>query len=633
MNEIERLAQKIHALEDRIGARNATQLDSSTIDVGASDSLVVSDVMADAAEATAVTLPGLQEALELNEARLQDNAEAVQVALDAVDAALDAADAAEAAGIAAGEEASAAAADALEKAQEALDAAAAAGGGATYSGTAPTASTAGVPGQQWFVWDSNYKINAYYVYDGATSTWVQTEITDAVLGNISAGSITSGYLGAERIAAASLTAAVLAADTITSREIAADAILARNIKAAEITGDKIAAATIAAGNIVGKTITAGQIAAGTITAGEIKAGTITANEIAAGTITAEKIAAGTITATEINLDSLNGKTITGATIRSKASGQRVELLNTKLDFYSPAGANVARLTGGSSGFLTVSSPSSANPGENELSIDKNTIMFQGTDRATGQWHEGFVAMTANAAGNDILRLTKTRTGGPASVVSIGDKEVGSSYTAGGYWDISAGDVTFTTAEILDIHAYNTDSYFGYTGGPAVTTSSDTSPVFRTNSGTFSALANGRVTATDYRRADGSSLATADYLQVSPTAAVPVNGTTDVTSRFTQAVAGGRMTTAAWSASGDGFTVPAGMGGLWQLSLAIRSVAGGQAFFQLNGTYVAFQDGTNATLNALIPLAAGDKVRLFMYSTSSTNSAQAATRFTALRLGS
>ncbi|MEV7761448.1 MULTISPECIES: hypothetical protein [Curtobacterium] len=329
-NELEQLARKIQSLEDRIGSRNATQLDSSTIDVGDDDSLVVSDVMAAANEVATVAIPGLQEALDLNTARLQENSEAVAAALDAVDVAMELANAAEAAGIAAGEEASAAADDALEKAQEALDAAAAAGGGATYSGTAPAPGTPGTPGQQWFVWDSNYKITAYYVYDGPTSTWVQTAITDSVLGNISAGSITSGYLGAERIAAASLTAAVLAADTLTSREIGADAILARNIKAAEITGTKIAAATIAAGNIAAKTITAGQIAAGTITAGEIKAGTITANEIAAGTITA----------TQINLDTLNGKTITGAVIKSAASGQRLEMRGTRLDVYG-AGASVA----------------------------------------------------------------------------------------------------------------------------------------------------------------------------------------------------------------------------------------------------------------------------------------------------
>lgn len=312
MTALDDLAAQVHALQKQVtGLTRPSQLANSSIEQ-AGETLDLAD-----AASTAVGLPatiaGLQEILDANEETLASVKADVQAAIDAAQEASDA-------GVAAGELANEAADNALEKAQEALDAAAAAGGGATYSGSAPTPSTPGVPGQQWFVWDSNYKINAYYVYDGATSAWVQTEITDAVLGNISAGSITSGYLGAERIAAASLTAAVLAADTLTSREIGADAILARNIKAAEITGDKIAARTIAAGSI--------------------QANSITAAEIKANTLTAQQIQAGSITANEINLDSLNGKTITGATIRSAASGKRIEILNTQMNVYG-AGATVA----------------------------------------------------------------------------------------------------------------------------------------------------------------------------------------------------------------------------------------------------------------------------------------------------
>lgn len=317
MTALDDLAAQVHTLQKQVtGLTRPSQLANSSIEQ-AGETLDLAD-----AATTAVSLPatiaGLQEILDTNEETLAAVRIDVQAAIDAAQEASDA-------GVAAGELANEAADNALEKAQEALDAAAAAGGGATYSGSAPTSSTPGVPGQQWFVWDSNYKINAYYVYDGATSAWVQTEITDAVLGNISAGSITSGYLGAERIAAASLTAAVLAADTITSREIAADAILARNIKAAEITGDKIAARTIAAGSI--------------------QANSITAAEIKAGTITASQIAAGSITANEINLDTLNGKTLTGTLVKTAASGARLELLGTRLDIYSAGATSAASISG------------------------------------------------------------------------------------------------------------------------------------------------------------------------------------------------------------------------------------------------------------------------------------------------
>jgi hypothetical protein len=325
VSNLEDLAARIKDIEDRVGSRNATQLDSSTIDVGENDeSIVLGDVVVGANESIVFTIPGLQEALDLNETRLQEASEAVQAAMDA-------ADAAEEAGLAAGEEASQAADEALVKAQEALDAAAAAGGGAVYTNRAPTAADPGKPGAQWFVWDSNYHVTGYYVYTDDTVKWVATVLDDGTFGNLSAARLTSGFIDAARIAAGSLTAAVLAADTITSREIAADAILARNIKALEITGAKIAAATITGGNI----------AANTIVAGNIKAGTLTANEIAANTITAN----------EINLDTLNGKTINGltvvgGTIKTATTGQRLELLQTRMDVYNASNALAGRIFGG-----------------------------------------------------------------------------------------------------------------------------------------------------------------------------------------------------------------------------------------------------------------------------------------------
>jgi len=285
---------------------NRTQLSSTTVGDDVDTAVVVEDVVSDAVVSNEA-IPGLQDQLASND----DDLAAAAVL---VDAAIAAAQEASDAGLAAADAANEAADEALVKAQEALDAAAQAGGGATYTGRAPTSDDPGKDGQQWFVWDSNYKITAYYVYDGDSSSWVQTEITDAVLGNIDAGSITSGYVGADRIAAASLTAAVLAADTLTSREIGADAILARNIKAGEVTAGKLAADSVAAGNI--------------------QAGAITAGKIAANSITSAQIQANSITATEINLDTLNGKTITGAVIKSAASGNRLEINGTVMAVYS-----------------------------------------------------------------------------------------------------------------------------------------------------------------------------------------------------------------------------------------------------------------------------------------------------------
>ena len=119
-------------------------------------------------------------------------------------------------------------------------------------------------------------------------------------------------------------------NTITATQIAANTITAAEILAGTITATQIAA----------DTITAGQIAAGTITATEIAAGTITATQIAADTITAAQIAAGTITATELNVTTLSAitadmgtltaGTVTGATIRTAASGARIEMNGSRI---------------------------------------------------------------------------------------------------------------------------------------------------------------------------------------------------------------------------------------------------------------------------------------------------------------
>lgn len=346
-DDLRNLAGRIKGLETKQAARQATQLDNSSLDIADADPIVLGTAVADAQEATTFTIPGLQEALDLNDQRLQETAEAVAAAMDAADAATEA-------GLAAGDEANQAADEALERAQEALDAAAAISGD-IYTGRPPTADDAGRPGQGWYVWDSNYHITAYYVYQDETG-WVQTVLDDGAFGNIDAGSIVTGYLGAERLAAGSLTAAVLAADTLTSREIGAEAVLARNIKAASITAAQIAAATITGGNI----------AANTITAGNIKAGTITANEIAAGTITA----------TQINLDSLNGKTITGAIYRSAATGTRVEISGTTLAVYSknqtaPVGGIQATEDGAFSQIEIVNSYSSAGNAGIAITVPRN----------------------------------------------------------------------------------------------------------------------------------------------------------------------------------------------------------------------------------------------------------------------
>lgn len=87
----------------------------------------------------------------------------------------------------------------------------------------------------------------------------------------------------------------------------------------------IVANAITSNEIAANTIQAADIAALTITAAQIAATTITAAQIAAGTITATQIASGTITTTQLTATAIDGMTITGSTIRTAASGARINI--------------------------------------------------------------------------------------------------------------------------------------------------------------------------------------------------------------------------------------------------------------------------------------------------------------------
>ena len=89
--------------------------------------------------------------------------------------------------------------------------------------------------------------------------------------------------------------------------------------------NSLSANCITATQIAAGAITAGAIAANAITADKINAGAVTADKVAASAITADKIAANAVTAAKIDATAIDGKTITGAVIRSAPSGRRVEL--------------------------------------------------------------------------------------------------------------------------------------------------------------------------------------------------------------------------------------------------------------------------------------------------------------------
>lgn len=93
--------------------------------------------------------------------------------------------------------------------------------------------------------------------------------------------------------------------------------------------------TISAGTIV-----ASLIAAAAVTADKIAANAVTADKIFAGAVTAAKIATGAIEADKIKAGAIDGFVITGATVRTAASGARVQMDLTGVHSYNASGARV-----------------------------------------------------------------------------------------------------------------------------------------------------------------------------------------------------------------------------------------------------------------------------------------------------
>jgi hypothetical protein len=120
-----------------------------------------------------------------------------------------------------------------------------------------------------------------------------------------------------------------------------NSIATGKIQALAITAAEIAANTITAAKIAALTITAAEIAATTITGAKMVAGTVTATQLTGTTLSALYADLGTITAGSLDAVTITGSTITGGTVRTSASGERVELTSANtLDVYSSIGAKI-----------------------------------------------------------------------------------------------------------------------------------------------------------------------------------------------------------------------------------------------------------------------------------------------------
>ena len=96
--------------------------------------------------------------------------------------------------------------DAISGAQETANNAITAANGKnkiTFSNAAPTTANSGIAGDMWYRRDGSGKIIGVWENTGGT-TWVQRTLTGQNLSDIDAGTLTTGYVGADRIAANSI---------------------------------------------------------------------------------------------------------------------------------------------------------------------------------------------------------------------------------------------------------------------------------------------------------------------------------------------------------------------------------------------------------------------------------------------
>jgi hypothetical protein len=136
-----------------------------------------------------------------------------------------------------------------------------------------------------------------------------------------------------------LVANVLNSWSFAGNLISAGALADGSISAASLLGPNVITQNAIAANAIG----ANQIAANSIIAGKIGANAITANTVAANAISAGAIQANAIEADKIKVGALDGKLITGATVRTSNTNPRVEMNNTGLYAYNSGGGLTFRI--------------------------------------------------------------------------------------------------------------------------------------------------------------------------------------------------------------------------------------------------------------------------------------------------
>jgi len=214
-----------------------------------------------------------------------------------------------------------------------------------------------------------------------------------------------------RIADGTVNANKIVANSVNTGHVTTTGLDAGVIKFGTMSGDRITANTINTGHVVTGGLSAGVITFGQMSGDRIVANTINSNHVVTtgldasiikfGTMHGDRIQANTITAAKLSGDAIDGKTITGATIQTALSGQRVTFDLDGLEAFNSSGSIVTMIAA-ATGALTsanahFSSSTNATTGSGNtpalrvgslngrhLRIDGNELLGMNNDSTQGE---------------------------------------------------------------------------------------------------------------------------------------------------------------------------------------------------------------------------------------------------------
>lgn len=184
-----------------------------------------------------------------------------------------------------------------------------------FSLSEPTSSTPGQrSGDTWWRANTDGNIIGQWTWDGAQ--WVSVQLRSEVIANLDVSKLSVHD-------SAQISEAVIGrlfADIFTAHKITAEQIIVGGLPSEALADGAVGAVKIADGAVL-----ADKLAADSVLADKIKAGEIETPHMKANSINADRLIANSITADKVNATSVGAELVTAGTLRTAASGNRLEL--------------------------------------------------------------------------------------------------------------------------------------------------------------------------------------------------------------------------------------------------------------------------------------------------------------------